>query len=50
MKGKHHTEESRVKMSKSQKERFKTSLHPMKGKHHTEESKEKNRIAHLKKL
>ena len=48
MKGKHHTEESREKMSKSQKERFKTSVHPMKGKHHTEESKEKNRISHLK--
>ena len=50
MKGKHHTEESKEKMSKSQKERFKTCMHPMKGKHHTEESKEKNRIAHLKKL
>ena len=49
MKGKHHTEESRVKMSKSQKERFKTGVHPMKGKHHTEESKEKNRISHLEK-
>ena len=48
MKGKHHTEESREKMSKSQKERFKTSVHPMKGKHHTEESREKNKISHLK--
>ena len=50
MKGKHHTEESRIKMSKSQKERFKTGVHPMKGKHQTEEAKEKNRIAHLKKI
>ena len=50
MKGKHHTEESRRKMSISQRKRFAVSDGPMKGKHHTEESKEKNRIAHLKKL
>lgn len=42
MKGKHHSEESRKKMSIAQKKRLSISdNHPMKGKHHSEETKRK---------
>lgn len=46
--GKHHTDETKEKISKTQIERYKNGIvSNFKGKHHTEESKEKNRHAHL---
>jgi hypothetical protein len=49
MYGKKHTEESKKKMSETQKRILKENpeLHGMLGKTHTEESKEKNRQSHL---
>jgi group I intron endonuclease len=43
--GKHHSEESRIKMSKSQKGKQCGENNPMFGKHHTEETKQKIREA-----
>ena len=37
--GKNHSEESKIKMSKTIKEHFKNNGHPWSGKHHSEESK-----------
>jgi len=45
--GGNYRPESLIKMSISQKSRFKRMPTPFKGRHHTEESNEKNRQAHL---
>lgn len=45
--GRHHSDESKMKISISQKNRFKHKVHPMYGKHHTAATKEKLRIANL---
>lgn len=41
--GKHHTEETREKISSTLKGKFSGENHPMYGKHHTEETKQKMR-------
>lgn len=46
--GKHHTEESKKKISQSRKGKNVGEDHPFYGKHHTEETKQKNSIAHRK--
>ncbi len=45
--GKHHSETSKIKMSVSQKNRFKHKVHPMYGKHHTAASRAAISRAHL---
>jgi hypothetical protein len=48
--GKHHSDASKIKMSLSQKNRFKHKVHPMYGKHHTDASRLAMSTAHLGKM
>lgn len=48
--GKHHSDSSKIKISVSQKNRFKHNVHPMYGKHHTQESRLAISIANLGKV
>ena len=44
---KHHSEESKQKMSEARLGKCSGINHPMYGKHHSEESKEKSRLSHI---